>query len=98
LAQAFDDDELLPQARVSMVWGRILSRLGDIYGPTVNLAARLTALAEPGTVLVDDVTAASLADDDRYVCQPLPEQNIRGFGDVRPILLSRGRGTGLVLD
>jgi class 3 adenylate cyclase len=47
LAQAFDDDELLPQARVSMVWGRILSRLGDIYGPTVNLAARLTALRSP---------------------------------------------------
>lgn len=98
LAQAFNEDELLPQARVSMVWGRILSRLGDIYGPTVNLAARLTALAEPGTVLVDDVTAASLAGDDRYVFGSLPEQHVRGFGDVRPNLLSRGRGTGLVLD
>lgn len=98
LAQAFNDDELLPQARVSMVWGRILSRLGDIYGPTVNLAARLTVLAEPGTVLVDDVTAASLADDDRFVLRSLPEQHIRGFGDVNPHLLSRGRGTGLVLD
>ena len=48
LCQAFTDDEILPQARVAMVWGRILSRLGDIYGPTVNLAARLTALADPG--------------------------------------------------
>ena len=39
LCQAFTEDEILPQARVAMVWGRILSRLGDIYGPTVNLAA-----------------------------------------------------------
>src|SRR6476469_5384883 len=37
LSQAFNEDEILPQARVAMVWGRILSRLGDIYGTTVNL-------------------------------------------------------------
>lgn len=98
LAQAFTEDEVLPQARVSMVWGRILSRLGDIYGPTVNLAARLTALAEPGTVLVDGVTMAALKKDERFIFTPLPSQNVRGFGDVEPILLSRGRGSGLVLD
>ena len=42
------------------LWGRVLSRLGDIYGSTVNLAARLTALADPGTVLVDQLTASVL--------------------------------------
>lgn len=98
LAQAFTEDDVLPQARASMVWGRILSRLGDIYGPTVNLAARLTALAEPGTVLVDGVTMAALKKDERFIFTPLPSQNVRGFGDVEPILLSRGRGSGLVLD
>ena len=30
-----------------------MSRLGDVLGPTVNLAARLTSVARPGTVLVD---------------------------------------------
>ncbi|NYE96609.1 adenylate cyclase [Psychromicrobium silvestre] len=98
LAQAFTEDEILPEARVSMVWGRILSRLGDIYGPTVNLAARLTALAEPGTVLVDEMTAAALSADERYVFTPQQAEHVRGFGDVRPILLSRGLGSGLVLD
>ena len=48
LSQALSEDPVLPSARVSVVWGRVLSRLGDIYGPTVNLAARLTALADPG--------------------------------------------------
>src|SRR5699024_9683952 len=41
LSQALSEDPVLPSARVSVVWGRVLSRLGDIYGPTVNFAARL---------------------------------------------------------
>src|SRR4029453_63297 len=98
LAQAFTEDEILPQARVSMVWGRILSRLGDIYGPTVNLAARLTTLAQPGTVLVDAMTAAALGQDDRFVLVPQKSENVRGFGEIHPVMLARGRGKGLVLD
>ncbi|WP_115787854.1 adenylate/guanylate cyclase domain-containing protein [Arthrobacter silvisoli] len=98
LSRAFSEDEILPQARVAMVWGRILSRLGDIYGPTVNLAARLTALAEPGTVLVDQTTAAALGQDERFVLDPQATENVRGFGEITPVLLSPGRGKGLVLD
>ncbi|MEZ2391295.1 adenylate/guanylate cyclase domain-containing protein [bacterium RCC_150] len=98
LAQAFTEDEILPEARVAMVWGRILSRLGDIYGPTVNLAARLTALAEPGTVLVDEMTASALGQDERFVFEPQKPENVRGFGEILPIRLSRGLGKGLVLD
>ncbi|WP_323961947.1 adenylate/guanylate cyclase domain-containing protein [Arthrobacter sp. JZ12] len=98
LAKAFTEDEVLPSARVSMVWGRILSRLGDIYGPTVNLAARLTSLAEPGTVLIDATTAATLRDNDRFVLMPHKPRTVRGFGEVYPVTLARGTGTGLVLD
>lgn len=98
LAQAFTEDEILPEARVAMVWGRILSRLGDIYGPTVNLAARLTALAEPGTVLVDEMTAAALGGDERFVLIPQRAENVRGFGEILPVRLERGLGKGLVLD
>src|SRR6478736_1824694 len=98
LAEAFNEDEILPQARVAMVWGRILSRLGDIYGPTVNLAARLTALADPGTVLVDSMTAAALEHDERFVLLPREAENVRGFGEIHPVELQRGSGKGLVLD
>lgn len=98
LAQAFTEDEIVPEARVAMVWGRILSRLGDIYGPTVNLAARLTALAEPGTVLVDEMTAAALGQDERFVLVPQTAENVRGFGEILPVRLARGLGKGLVLD
>jgi adenylate cyclase len=98
LAEAFTRDEILPEARVAMVWGRILSRLGDIYGPTVNLAARLTTLADPGTVLVDSMTAAALDQDERFVLIPQDVENVRGFGEIQPVTLARGRGKGLVLD
>ncbi|MFE4228350.1 adenylate/guanylate cyclase domain-containing protein [Arthrobacter sp. NPDC056886] len=98
LCRAFTEDEILPQARVAMVWGRILSRLGDIYGPTVNLAARLTALADPGTVLVDSMTAAALEQDDRFVLVPRPAEDVRGFGEIHPVQLQPGSGRGLILD
>jgi adenylate cyclase len=98
LSREIAADERLPEGRVAMVWGRVLSRLGDIYGPTVNLAARLTAIAAPGQVLVDDLTAGVLGDDPRFVLTPLEVQNVRGFGEVRPVALGRGEGTGIVLD
>lgn len=98
LSRELSRDEFLPDARVSVVWGRVLSRLGDIYGPTVNLAARLTALADPGTVLTDALTASTLGEDKRFVLTSLETTAVRGFGDIQPFLLEPGEGKGLTLD
>ena len=43
--------ERLPKLRVGLAVGEVIVRQGDFYGPTVNLAARLVAAAEPGTAL-----------------------------------------------
>ncbi|MDO5633321.1 MAG: adenylate/guanylate cyclase domain-containing protein [Micrococcus sp.] len=98
LAQEITADPLLPSARVALTWGRVLSRLGDIYGPTVNLASRLTALADPGTVLVDGLTASVLDDDERFVLVPQPPQIVRGFGEVRPSMLMTQSADALDFD
>jgi class 3 adenylate cyclase len=45
--------ERLPKLRVGLAVGEVIVRQGDFYGPTVNLAARLVASAEPGTALTD---------------------------------------------
>ena len=37
-----DDD--FPQLRVGLAWGPVLNRLGDVFGPTVNIASRLTSM------------------------------------------------------
>jgi adenylate cyclase len=48
-----DEEDRYPQVRAGIAYGEVVSRLGDVYGPTVNLASRLTSVARPGTVLVD---------------------------------------------
>lgn len=57
------EDDDLPPMRVGIASGPVVIRGGDVFGPPVNLAARLVAIAEPGEVLLDAVTAAACADD-----------------------------------
>jgi len=45
--------------------GPVLSRLGDVYGSTVNIASRLTSISRPGWVLVDRAMHDALRDDPR---------------------------------
>lgn len=69
-----------------MVYGRVLSRFGDAFGTSVNLAARLTALADPGTVLIDSDTANQLAG--YFQLTEMPEAEIKGLGVMRPVRLA----------
>jgi adenylate cyclase len=57
LSAAVDREGIAPRGGV--VFGEVISRHGDYYGPGVNLAARLADLAIPGEVLVDAATAAT---------------------------------------
>ncbi|WP_328821799.1 adenylate/guanylate cyclase domain-containing protein [Nesterenkonia haasae] len=98
LSESIAADDVLPEARVSVVWGRVLSRMGDIYGPTVNLAARLTSLADPGTILVDSSTAEALEVSQEYLLVPQPPRLVRGFGEVAPSMLLRAGTGGIALD
>lgn len=74
--------------RVSLAWGRVLSRFGDIFGPVVNLASRLSEQADPGSVLVDPATARELARHDRFALTQLAPVELQGFGLVRPVRLT----------
>ena len=73
----------LPQLRVGMALGRVLARFGDVYGPAVNLASRLTSLARPGTVLVDRELARALRGDEAYRLQPRRPAAVRGYSRLR---------------
>nr|WP_175559091.1 adenylate/guanylate cyclase domain-containing protein [Sanguibacter gelidistatuariae] len=91
LATAGHDGHLVnvPPVRVSLVWGRVLSRFGDVFGPSVNLASRLTAEAEPGTVLLDQATAALLAENSKFALTGKPSREVRGLGALAPVRLQR---------
>jgi adenylate cyclase len=62
-----DDDDKFPRVRAGLAYGEVVSRLGDVYGPTVNIAARLTSVARPGSVLVDrgayEILSGPVAED-----------------------------------
>lgn len=89
MAEVMTADRLLPQVRVGMVHGPVLSRLGDVFGATVNLASRLTAIAQPGTVLTDSTTGAALESLDEFEVLPQRRRHLRGLGQVRPAVVAR---------
>ena len=52
LAEAYADDEMLADVRVSLAFGGVLIQDGDYFGPTVNLSSRSVGIARPGSVVV----------------------------------------------
>jgi adenylate cyclase len=81
----------LPQLRVGMALGPVLTRLGDVYGPAVNVASRLTSLARPGTVLVDRELAQALNAEPGYRLQAKRPATVRGYHHLRSWSLRRAR-------
>ena len=68
--------------------GSVVTRLGDVFGPPVNLAARLTAVARRNRIIVDQATA-DLLPGDQFEARTLPERPVRGFGVVQPVAVRR---------
>ncbi|WP_371633761.1 adenylate/guanylate cyclase domain-containing protein [Streptomyces sp. NBC_01259] len=85
-ARAERDPEL-PQLRTGLAHGAVLGRFGDVYGAAVNIAARLTAVARPDTVLVDTAFAGELEGMAAYELKVLRPVSVRGYSRLRPVLL-----------
>ncbi|MDQ2727619.1 MAG: adenylate/guanylate cyclase domain-containing protein [Actinomycetota bacterium] len=91
LAKTFTDPEL-PSIRVGLASGTVLSRSGDLFGPVVNLAARATAIANPGTVVVSASIRDKVVDDERYDLRRLRPRRLKGIGFVELNVLRRAKG------
>ena len=83
LQEAARRDERLLPLRIGLAAGPVVSRLGDVYGSTVNIASRLTSICRPGWVLVDRVMAEALRDDDRFALKSRRPESVRGFHHLR---------------
>lgn len=86
LAETFAGEDG-PRVRIGLSSGPVLPLLGDIFGTTVNLASRLTSVARPGTVLVDEEVAVALAGRDRFRLVRIPRKLVRGLGWIQPYAL-----------
>lgn len=76
-----------PQLRAGAALGSALPRAGDWYGRPVNLASRITAMARPGSVLVDRAVREQTRGD--YGWSFAGERRLRGVRE--PVALFRAR-------
>jgi adenylate cyclase len=81
-------DARMPDVRLGLATGAVVMRLGDVYGPPVNMAARLVNVARRNRVIIDTVTA-DLLPDDQFETRRLPARPMRGFGVIEPVAVRR---------
>ena len=89
-ARSIDD---LSDLRVGLAYGPLLERESDLYGPTVNLASRITGVAFPGTIVVNEALRKELADDQRYRLRAMRPRYLKDFGRV-PLWVLRAASAG----
>jgi adenylate cyclase len=86
LVDAVASHSILPPLRVGLAAGTVLVRYGDCFGPVVNLAARLVAQAEPGTVIAPASMATDIAASGNYIAAHIGEVDLRGLDDPVPVV------------
>jgi adenylate cyclase len=86
-----DGDDDFPRVRAGVAYGPVTSRLGDVFGPTVNIAARLTSVARPGTVLVEAGAHEVLAPDDEHDLRlsRVRRVSVKGYRNLEPWVVRR---------
>lgn len=84
------EGEGFPALSVGLDFGVALDRSGDIYGPPVNLASRLSDVARPGAVLVSNELHERFEDD--YDWTSLGRRRFKGIEN--PIAIYRVREKG----
>ncbi len=92
LTEESDRDDRYPEIRVGLAWGPALARLGDVLGPVVNVASRLTSTARPGRVLVDRALAEELAFADDFKLRRARRTSVKGYRKLEPWALGRSSG------
>ena len=78
--------------RIGMHTGPAIQRGGDYYGATVNVAARIAALAAGGEVLVSEDTAAAAGGSGSFELRHHGTHGLRNVGE--PVVLLRAVSPG----
>ena len=89
LAQASRDAAELSDVRVGLAMGPVVEREGDVFGVTVNLASRATAIAYPGTVVVSQEVRAALVGRPGIGFKNMRPRNLKNMGRVSLSVLMR---------
>jgi adenylate cyclase len=82
-------ERTVPSLRVGVALGPVVARMGDVFGSTVNLASRLTSLAGPDQVLVDEQMSSALAGRRPFGLSSVGPVAVHGFDAVTAFVLER---------
>lgn len=90
VAAADEEGEDFPQLKAGVALGPALTRAGDWFGHTVNLASRVTGTARPGSVLTTIEVQERMEDGFRWSFAG--ERRLKGIKE--PVKLFRARPSG----
>ncbi len=83
LMDLINAEEFLPPVHTGLAYGPVLHRGGDVFGPVVNIAARIAGLAHQDSIRVDDAMATALGDTQRIALSPCLPRRVRGYLQLR---------------
>ena len=84
-------EDSLPPMHAGLAFGAVLYRGGDVYGPVVNIAARLSSIARKGTIRVDHAMAAELGDAEQFTLSARAPRHVRGYLQLPSYRLRRSK-------
>ena len=89
LVDATEGEDDFPRLRAGVATGMAVSREGDWFGSPVNLAARVTGAARPGTVLVAESSREAIGEDDRFTWSFAGAKRLKGIKDEVKLFRAR---------
>ncbi|MDZ4233184.1 MAG: adenylate/guanylate cyclase domain-containing protein [Dietzia sp.] len=88
-----ESDDGFPRLHAGVATGMAVSREGDWFGSPVNLAARVTGAARPGSVLVAESVREAIGDDERFTWSFAGARRLKGIkSDVKLFRARRADG------
>jgi adenylate cyclase len=87
-AEAEGDE--FPFVRAGIAYGPAIAQSGDYYGSCVNKASRITAIARPGSILVDEATKEAVEEGFDY--SYAGERRLKGFDSRAKLFRARRAG------
>lgn len=92
LLDATEADEDFPRLRVGLATGMAVSRAGDWFGSSVNLASRVTGASRPGAVLVSEATREAIGEADQFDWSFAGARRLKNIKDEVKLFRARRAG------
>jgi adenylate cyclase len=94
MVEATELEEGFPRLRVGLSTGMAVSRAGDWFGSSVNLASRVTGAARPGTILVSESTRDALGETGEFAFSFAGARSLKGIRDDVKLFRARKASAG----